>query len=239
LPDSLQVIAPSPGIGKVMVSTLNYAKPVANAPVFDDWNKVIPLNGSDTTGFRTMSGMATHLGEGGPPAGTFETFWGITLKMNRGLLDFIVDAFFTEVATIADVEQVLQVMAIQPITKGAMQAMQKNGGNALGFDPENGPYFVLNFNSAWTRAEDEPKFFGVISNVIKAVKAEAQKHGLDNDLIYLNYASEYQDPIGSYGTVNKQRLIDISKKYDPAQVFQYLQPGGFKLVKGAPKSGYL
>ncbi|KAF3044470.1 hypothetical protein E8E12_011002 [Didymella heteroderae] len=233
------VIAPSPGIGKVMVSTLNYAKPLANASVFNDWNKVTPLNGSDTTGFRTMSGMATHLSEGGPPAGTFETFWGITLKMDRSFLDFIVDTFFAQVATIADVAQVLQIMAIQPITKSAMQAMQKNGGNTLGLDPKTGPYFVLNFNSAWTMAEDEPKFFGVILNVIKAVKAEAQTRGLDNDYIYLNYASEYQDPIGSYGAANKKRLIDISKKYDPAQVFQYLQPGGFKLVQNAPKPGDL
>jgi hypothetical protein len=235
LTDAPQVIAPAPGIGKVMVSTLNYAKAIANASVFDDWNKVTPLNGSDSTGFRTMSGMATHLSEGGPPAGTFETFWGVTLKMDRRFLDFIVDVFFAEVATIANVEQVLQVMAIQPITKGAMQAMQKNGGNALGLNPENGPYFVLNFNSAWTRTEDEPEFFGVISNVIKAAKAEAQRRGLDNDLVYLNYASEHQDPIGSYGAANKKRLISISKKYDPARVFQYLQPGGFKLVKGAPK----
>lgn len=237
--DALQVIAPSPGIGKVMVSTLNYAKPVANASVFDDWNKLRTLNGSDSTGFRTMAGMANHLGEGGPPAGTFETFWGITLKMDRSLLDFIVRTFFAQVATIADVEEVLQVMAIQPITKGAMRAMQKNGGNVLGLELENGPYFVLNFNTAWTKVEDEPKFFGAISNIVKAVKNEAKRRTLDNNFVYLNYASEHQDPIASYGPTNKKRLIDIAAKYDPAQVFQYLQPGGFKLVLGAPKSGYL
>ena len=50
--DILQVIAPSPGIGKIMAGTLNYAKPIANAAVFNDWNKVTPVNGSDTTGFR-------------------------------------------------------------------------------------------------------------------------------------------------------------------------------------------
>ena len=237
--DAPQVIAPSPGIGKIMLSTLNYAKPIANASVFDDWNKLNPLNGSDTTGFRTMAGMATHLGEGGPPAGTFETFWGITLKMDRSLLGSIVQIFFDEMATIVDVEQVLQVVAVQPITKGAMRAMQKNGGNFLGLNLENGPYFVLNFNFAWTKAEDEPKIFGAISNVVKAVKDEAKRRTLDNNLVYLNYASEYQDPIESYGPTNKRRLIDIATKYDPTHVFQYLQPGGFKLVMGAPKSGYL
>jgi len=125
-------------------------------------------------------------------------------------------------------------MAVQPITKGTLQAMEKNGGNALGLDPSNGPYFVLNFNAAWNSKEDEPKFHKLISKVIEVVRIEAKRRNLDNDFIYLNYASEYQDPIESYGAANKERLIKISKKYDPAQVFQYLQPGGFKLTRGAP-----
>lgn len=189
----------------------------------------------DTTGLRTMSGMANLLNEGAPAPGAYETWWGISLKMNKSILQFVVDAFFEQEATIADVEKILIIMAVQPITEGALRAMQKNGGNALGLDPDNGPYFILNFNAAWNKQEDEPKFHKVISDVINAAKAEAKKRGLDNDFIYLNYASEFQDPIGSYGAANKERLIKVSKKYDPAQVFQYLQPGGFKLIKGAPK----
>lgn len=191
---------------------------------------------TDTTGLRTMSGMATHMNEGAPAVGTYESWWGVSLKMDRRLLQFVVDAFFEQEATVADVEKILLAMAVQPITEGALAAMQKNGGNALGLNPDNGPYFVLNFNAAWTKQEDEPKFHNAISNVIKAAKSEAQRRGLDNDFIYLNYASEFQDPIGSYGAANKERLMKVSKKYDPAQVFQYLQPGGFKLIKGAPKS---
>ena len=191
---------------------------------------------TDTTGLRTMSGMANHMNEGAPAVGTYESWWGVSLKMDRSLLQFVVDAFFEQEATVADVEKILLAMAVQPITEGALAAMQKNGGNALGLNPDNGPYFVLNFNAAWTKQEDEPKFYNAISNVIKAAKREAKRRGLDNDFIYLNYASEFQDPIGSYGAANKERLMKVSKKYDPAQVFQYLQPGGFKLIKGAPKS---
>jgi hypothetical protein len=69
-------------------------------------------------------------------------------------------------------------MAIQPITEGAMKGMQKNGGNV---SPENGPYFMLNFNPAWNKAEDEDKFFKVVSNVIDMVKTEAKRRLLDND----------------------------------------------------------
>jgi hypothetical protein len=183
-----------------------------------------------------MSGMADLLNQGAPLPGAYQTWWGISLKMDKQLLQFIVDTFYAQEATVTDVEKILLIMAIQPITESAIKAMQKNGGNALGLDPDNGPYFVLNFNAAWNNKEDEPKFHGVIANIIKLVNAEAKRRNLDNDFVYLNYASEYQDPISSYGAKNKQRLIEISKKYDPKQVFQYLQPGGFKLVKGAPKA---
>ena len=186
-----------------------------------------------------MSGMADLLNQGAPAVGNYETWWGISLKMDRQLLQFIADTFYAQEATVADVEKILLIAAIQPITDSAIKAMQKNGGNALGLDLSKGPYFVLNFNAAWTKAEDEPKFQAVIANTIKLIKAEAKRRNLDNDFIYLNYASEFQDPIGSYGKKNKERLIQISKKYDPKQVFQYLQPGGFKLVKGAPKGKFV
>ncbi|KAJ8119076.1 hypothetical protein OPT61_g74 [Boeremia exigua] len=221
-----------PGVGRAAFANLHYAKPVVNAPVFDQWNSISSI--SDTTGLRTMSGMANHLEEGAPEPGAYQAFWGISLKMNKDLLQFTIDTFFEQEATIADVEKILFVMAIQPITKGALKAMQKNGGNALGLDLGNGPYFIVNFNVAWTKKENEPRFHKVISNVISIVKTKAREMDADNDFVYLNYGSQYQDPINSYGSENQQRLITISKKYDPAQVFQYLQPGGFKLAKGAP-----
>ncbi|KAH6632927.1 FAD binding domain-containing protein [Boeremia exigua] len=234
--DAAEIVtfANAPGIGKIAFALLHYAKPTGNASVFDQWNNINAI--SDTSGLRPMSGMANLLNEGAPANGEYQ-MWGVaSLKMDRDLLDFTIATFFTQEATIADVEKILLVMAVQPITEGALNAMQKNGGNALGLEPENGPYFVLNFNAAWKNKDDESKFQKVISDVISIVKAEAKRRGVDNDFLYMNYGSQYQDPIASYGSANQQRLISISKKYDPAQVFQLLQPGGFKLASGAPNS---
>jgi hypothetical protein len=217
----------------VSFANLHYAKPIANAPVFAPWSNITAID--DTTSLRPMSVMADLLNQGAPAPGAYQTWWGISLKMDRSLLDFTIATFYAQEATVADVEKMLLIMAIQPITTGALSAMQKNGGNALGLDPSGGPYFVLNFNAAWNNAIDEPQFHRVISTIIRLIKAEARERGLDNDFVYLNYASEYQDPIGSYGAANKARLQAVSRKYDPAQVFQKLQPGGFKLFKGAPK----
>ncbi|KAE8862147.1 hypothetical protein PTNB29_04709 [Pyrenophora teres f. teres] len=232
--DAAQIFtfATAPGIGKVGFANLHYANPIANATVFTDWSTIPAID--DTTGLRPMSGMADLLNQGAPAPGAYETWWGISLKMDRQLLDFVVSTFYAQEATVADVEKILLIMAIQPITVSATKAMQKNGKNALGIDPAGGPYFILNFNAAWNNKDDEPKFQAVIAEIIRLVKAEAGRRGLDNDFVYLNYASEFQDPVGSYGARNKQRLMQVARKYDPRLVFQYLQPGGFKLVRGAP-----
>ncbi|KAH7069218.1 FAD binding domain-containing protein [Paraphoma chrysanthemicola] len=235
--DAAQIItfASAPGIGRVSFANLHYAKPVPTAAVFAPWSNLTAID--DTTGLRPMSGMAELLNQGAPAPGAYQTWWGISLKMDRSLLTFVVNTFYAQEATVADIEKILLIMAIQPITTGALNAMQKNGGNALGLDPNGGPYFVLNFNAAWNVATDEGKFHHVIATIVSLVKEEARRRGLDNDFVYLNYASEYQDPIGSYGAANRRRLQDVSRKYDPKGVFQKLQPGGFKLFKGAPNGG--
>ena len=51
--------------------------------------------------------------------------------------------------------------------------------------------------------------------------------------LYLNYCSEKQDPISSYGTENIKRLRAVSKKYDPTGVFQRQVKRGYKLFKEA------
>lgn len=60
--------------------------------------------------------------------------------------------------------------------------------------------------------------------------------GLYEDYIYMNYASQYQDVIGSYGSGNQNRLKAVAKKYDPTGVYQELTPGWFK-PDGAPSVG--
>src|SRR5690242_12762869 len=89
----IQTFATYPGIGKVAFANLHYAKPIANAPVFAQWNNITAL--MDTTGLRSMSGMANLLNEGAPAPGAYQTWWGISLKVDRELLQFTVDTFLS------------------------------------------------------------------------------------------------------------------------------------------------
>jgi hypothetical protein len=170
----------------------------------------------------------------GSSDGLRQTQWDVTFKINRDLYTFLIKAFFDLLPNIADASGAFPTISIQSITAGQLKGMQKNGGNALGLNPNKGPYFVMNMSSRWNNAADDTRILKFFSDVIKRVKAEAKAKGVDNEYIYMNYASQYEDPIGSYGATNVNRLKSISKKYDPQQVFQELQPGHFKLGKGAP-----
>lgn len=61
---------------------------------------------------------------------------------------------------------------------------------------------------------------------------------MDNEYLYMNYASQFQDVVPSYNATNHARLVSIAEKYDPDGVFQRLQPGYFKL-NGAPAGSKL
>jgi hypothetical protein len=66
------------------------------------------------------------------------------------------------------------------------------------------------------------------ANVIRRMQEEAMRRNMVNEYLYMNYASQYQDVIGSYGE-STEKLKSVAKKYDPTEVFQKLQPGYFKL----------
>lgn len=94
---------------------------------------------------------------------------------------------------------------------------------------EDGPYYIFLFSSWWENEEDDERMYQMVSTVLEKIKAKAVSEGVQNDWVYMNYASQFQDVISSYGVDNKAALKEVAVKYDPTEVFQKLQPGYFKL----------
>ncbi|KUI55737.1 Bifunctional solanapyrone synthase [Cytospora mali] len=133
----------------------------------------------------------------------------------------------------------MPVKVWQEITIGELEAMRKNGGNPLGLAVEEGPLYIILIVCRWKKEEDDAAIYQMVSTALKRIKLKAASLGLQNDFVYMNYASMFQDVISSYGSDNKARLKDIASKYDPARVFQELQPGHFELDKPpVSDSGY-
>jgi hypothetical protein len=126
-------------------------------------------------------------------------------------------------------------IAFQAFSKPALEAMQKNGGNALGLYPEDGPFFHVLVYMAWNgTSDDTTMMMKAAEDYIQVSKTMAKELGVDDDYYYMPYSSGYQPVVAGYCAENMARLQAISNKYDPTQVFQNLQPGYFKLHGKAP-----
>jgi hypothetical protein len=225
------------GYGPLAQAFMTYAEPTETLPsVFKDWSNISLVQ--DTTGPHSLPELVDLLSKG-IPDGVRETYWDVTFKLDRSLFSLLVNTFYELLPNIVDAENLLPTISIQLLTIPQLQQMQKNGGNALGISPSDGPMFIMNLGSMWTDPADDDRIFKFNNDIITKVQAEAAKKGLNNDYIYMNYASGYQAVIRSYGTDNLQRLNSVARFFDPTGVFQELQPGYFKLDGGAPLGSYV
>ena len=76
---------------------------------------------------------------------------------------------------------------------------------------------------------DEAIIESATQNFIKSVNYYTKSIGQFKPFLHMNYAYPTQDVINSYGRENVDFLRRVSRTYDPAQVFQRLVPGGYKL----------
>lgn len=219
---------------KIAAAELEYSDPTPWPAIFDDWKDIPALQ--DLTAITNLTQLTRNLGAG-IPDGIGETYWDQTFKLDRDFMKFNIDTFFEMLPAISDAAGILPVLSFQAITVPAMQAMQRNGGNAFGLDPSEGPIYILNLAIMWNDPADNDRMYLFSNTLYERLEAEAAKRGLTSDFIYMNYASPWQDPVSSYGATNKERLKKVASVYDPTAVFQRLQPGYFKLG-GAPYGAF-
>ena len=87
----------------------------------------------------------------------------------------------------------------------------------------------MNLAFMWSDIADDDRIIAATERIVKNATTTAEQMGLNHKYIYQNYASLNQSVFAGYGAANQQRLIQVSKEYDPDQIFQKLQPGYFKL----------
>lgn len=248
---------------KAAAAELWYAKPDGqNASIFDSFYGIPAI--SDTTQNTNLPNYTAHVAESNP-YGYRECYTVISTRASRAVAQAAADIYYEEIAAVADVEGGGSAMVWQGITggksaasypflnypllfvwliantdcfptPGVLEATKKNGGNALGLSVEDGPLYIIQVSSRWDKEEDDERMYRMISTVFERIKAAAVSEGVQNDYLYMNYASQFQDVVSSYGPENKAALKKIAAKYDPTGVFQRLQPGYFKLDR-APVPG--
>jgi hypothetical protein len=217
------------------VSDIEYALPTVNPPIYDDFLAIPAI--SNNLAVRTLPDV-TDLFQAVNPSGLRESYWTATFLMTEDITTYLVNTFKEEVLPITGVPGLLPAIVLQVITTDMMQQMQKNGGNALGLNPADGNLLLLNLSFMWDNAADDAAVQAALGAITSKSIAYAKQTNVYHPYLYMNYASQFQAVIPSYGTTNYQRLQQISEKYDPFRIFQRLEPGYFKLSTTAPDPNY-
>jgi hypothetical protein len=68
-----------------------------------------------------------------------------------------------------------------------------------------------------------------LKDYVKQFNAVAEKEGVKEKYLYLNFAAWFQEPFQGYGEVQKKTLRAVAKKYDPEGFWQRGLWRGFKL----------
>jgi hypothetical protein len=110
-----------------------------------------------------------------------------------------------------------------------MGASRAKGGNALGLDSEKGMYVCYVEVVEWIGDAYNDVVMDWVVETTDAINMRRKAAGLFNSFNYMGDAAGFQVIYWGYGEENRERLLRVSRKYDPKKMFQTLMPGRFKI----------
>ncbi len=119
----------------------------------------------------------------------------------------------------------------EPIGALWLRASAARGGNALGLDPANGTHVCYAQVVEWIGETYDEAVYAWVASTARKIEEELKSAGLYDPFHYMGDSAGFQVPgfYGGYGEENAERLVEVSRKYDPQRVFRNLMPGGFKV----------
>ncbi|OJI81203.1 hypothetical protein ASPTUDRAFT_203749 [Aspergillus tubingensis CBS 134.48] len=157
-------------------------------------------------------------------------YMNTTVKADEDTLLKIFREFFEVVDPVRFTKGLRLSMSFQPYPVSLMRKSKELGGNVLGLHRADGPLIGILLLAYWDNKEQDRVVLDSMKLLLGRIEDEAVSRGTGSRFKLMNYSSDFQDPIGSYGPRNKQRLQEVSRKYDPSGMFQRAVPGGFKLM---------
>ena len=95
-------------------------------------------------------------------------------------------------------------------------------------DPRGDALILCDSSFTWTN-DDDATVRRAGLQLLDDIISSAKGLGTYNRWIDVNHADVSQQPIPSFGAANQVFLQNVSRTYDPTQVFQKRVPGGFKV----------
>lgn len=122
------------------------------------------------------------------------------------------------------------IVSMQPFGQIITSKSAQTGGNFLGLEAEDGDRVLVCLTVDWSNKTDDDIVEAAIRDLVEQANLFAQNINALDDYVFQNYAATWQDVYGSVGKKNHESFKEVSRRYDPSQLFQKAVPGGFKLV---------
>ncbi|KAK2732573.1 hypothetical protein CKAH01_08671 [Colletotrichum kahawae] len=209
--------------------SLMYSEPAdapdAFAPFFDLGGMPVvgPLN-------TTLAMVAELLGTISASSAKRHDYRGCSSLIDANLTSSVY-AFWRERALeVNEATGAVQTFTIQHVAASLVDYGNQRGGNPLGLPTGTDLQWWTTLID-WDDAASDDTVHAVSAETTALWAELGASRGSAVDFVYLNDASRDQNPLASYGAENLSRLRAISREYDPEQVFQKLQNGGFLLSR--------
>ncbi|CAF3575257.1 unnamed protein product [Fusarium graminearum] len=166
-----------------------------------------------------VANISTHSKLIDVPYGSRQTWWNVAVSAKSA-------SFFTNILPLYEARNlmlfeaakgssVVPFLVFQPLSVNILRAMQKNGGNTFGLDPDAGPLMLVQLTTTWEDPNLDKLVEDSSEEFISNVGSLAEDHGLDNGFVYMNYAGSKQEVQQHYSEENQQRLKKVVDEWDP------------------------
>ncbi|KAI9764139.1 MAG: hypothetical protein M1840_008699 [Geoglossum simile] len=186
-----------------ILEAMENAKPEPEPDIFQAFRPIETL--SSTMRITNLSDLVHEL-EGVGALGLRQSVWTFTTRASGPLLNTILSTWQTEIGPLKD----SLASFIRP------QYFQSRSFEGI--------FYAVTME--WANPNEDGRVLGAAKRIVDKSVVEANRLGLSEKYLYMNYAWIQQDVFSEYGKDNMDRLVKV---YDPAGVFTVLQPGYFKL----------
>lgn len=207
-----------------VANTLVYTKEVESPPVYQGLLSLPSfMNTSQLSNMTTLSKVTRNLSPEHPRSLNRVT----TLLLDTEVIKAAVARWNASLSGLSDVTNLVWSFTLEPLPPAIYSRHAKS--NALGLAEGSRTLVVALISVTWTDASHDEIVTGAAKKLIDDINNDAQQLGGFNPYIFLNYADQDQDVIGSYGTASVSQLQAVQERVDPSRVFTNQVPGGYKV----------